>query len=189
MNNSRSRNCLCGICGSGGTGRRSPTVRPGFCPNAEEVQEECSCGASLSDSDYRIIILCFRKKSRLFTPGTEGFFRIYKNEKKYHFYSCFFILNIYMSQFQKYWLILVDDSFFRASKPFWHQLDFFTKATKNQILAVSLLSCQRGMFSIFSCLYPLNPFYSSMLNSCFTVMAITPNIKWQSKRPMSDIYF
>lgn len=33
------------------------------------------------------------------------------------------------SQFQKYWLILVDDSFFRASKPFWRtSSDFFTKS-------------------------------------------------------------
>ena len=33
------------------------------------------------------------------------------------------------SQFQKYWLILVDDSFFRASKPFWRtNSDFFTKS-------------------------------------------------------------
>ena len=35
------------------------------------------------------------------------------------------------------------------------------------------------MVSISCCLRQLNKFYSSMLNSCFTVMAITPNIRWQ----------
>ena len=52
------------------------------------------------------------------------------------------------------------------------------KRQKIKFRAVFLLSRQRGMFSISFCLRQLNKFYSSMLNSCFTVMAITPNIRW-----------
>ena len=84
------------------------------------------------------------------------------------------------SQFQKYWRLPVNNSFLCASKRFWRiYFGFFMKRPpKSRFLNVHLRS-QTFEILILHFSNRLKLLQFNMLNNCFTVTAITPNIRWQ----------
>ena len=85
------------------------------------------------------------------------------------------------ANFKSHWLLPVNNFFLRVKTILTRPMRFFSqKVVKNLIFARTPSVAGLAGLSIFWLSIQLNLLQFSMLNNCFAVITITPNIRWQN---------